>query len=210
MNKVTNFTQVKGFMELELPLIVTERLFLRIPTQNDIPAILSYYTENKTYLIPFSPRWAENFFTQEYWCTQVENNYLEFINDQSLKLFIFPKKNPTIIIGCVNFSNFVRGVAQYCNVGYNLAEREQSKGYMTEALKAAIEYVFQELNMHRIMANYMPHNQRSGNVLKRLRFVVEGYAREYLLINGQWEDHILTSITNPQWKNHIIALQEKK
>jgi len=30
--------------------------------------------------------------------------------------------------------------------------------------------------------------------------VVEGYARDYLLINGKWEDHILTSLVNPHWK----------
>jgi ribosomal-protein-alanine N-acetyltransferase len=29
---------------------------------------------------------------------------------------------------------------------------------------------------------------------------VEGYARDYLYINGCWEDHILTSRTNPDWK----------
>ncbi len=184
-------------MKLELPLIVTERLLLRLATKEDIRNILAYYTENKTYLTPFSPLWPVDFFTQEYWHTQVENNYLEFINDLSLKLFIFTIKNPTRIIGLINFRNFVRGSAQFCYLGYNLAEAEQGKGYMTEALKAAIQYVFQELNMHRIMANYMPDNQRSGNLLNRLGFVVEGYAKEYLLINGKWQDHILTSITNP-------------
>ena len=54
--------------------------------------------------------------------------------------------------------------------------------------------------MHRIMANYMPHNQRSGNLLKKLGFVVEGYARDYLLINGKWEDHILTSLNNDNYE----------
>jgi ribosomal-protein-alanine N-acetyltransferase len=29
---------------------------------------------------------------------------------------------------------------------------------------------------------------------------VEGYARDYLLINGRWEDHVLTGIVNPDWK----------
>jgi ribosomal-protein-alanine N-acetyltransferase len=71
---------------------------------------------------------------------------------------------------------------------------------MGEALQVAINYVFKELNMHRVMANYIPDNQRSGNVLKRLEFVVEGYARDYLLINGQWQDHILTSLTNKDWQ----------
>ena len=190
-------TATRLLMKLELPLITTERLLLRLATKEDISKILAYYTENKTYLTPFYPLWPVDFFTQEYWHTQVENNYLEFINDLSLKLFIFPRKNSTRIIGLINFRNFVRGSAQFCYVGYNLAEAEQGKGYMTEALNAAIQYVFQELNMHRIMANYMPHNQRSGNLLKRLGFVVEGYAKEYLFINGKWQDHILTSITNP-------------
>ena len=71
---------------------------------------------------------------------------------------------------------------------------------MSEALPAAIDYVFANLNLHRIMANYLPDNQRSGNLLKRLGFVVEGYARDYLLINGKWQAYILTSLTNHNWQ----------
>jgi ribosomal-protein-alanine N-acetyltransferase len=39
---------------------------------------------------------------------------------------------------------------------------------------------------------------RSGRLLGRLGFVIEGYARDYLLVNGRWEDHVLTSLINPQ------------
>jgi [ribosomal protein S5]-alanine N-acetyltransferase len=187
-------------MKSELPIITSDRLLLRIGIQEDIPSILKYFIDNKAYLTPYYPTWVEHFFTAEYWHYQVENNFLEFIHDQSLKLFIFPKKQPTKIIGTINFTNFVKGAAHFCYLGYSLADAEQGKGYMTESLKVATDYVFQELNLHRIMANYMPHNQRSGNVLKRLDFVVEGYARDYLLINGKWQDHILTSLTNPKWK----------
>ncbi|MFN6461480.1 MAG: GNAT family N-acetyltransferase [Nostoc sp. DedVER02] len=184
----------------ELPLIASDRLLLRAGIHEDIPQILKYFIYNKTYLTPFYPLWADGFFTDEYWQYQIENSFLEFLNGQSLKLFIFTKKNPTVIIGTINFSNFVRGAAHFCYVGYSLAENKQGKGYMTEGLKAATEYLFQELNFHRVMANYMPHNRRSGNVLKRLGFVIEGYARDYLLINGQWEDHIMTSLTNTNWQ----------
>ncbi len=189
----------------ELPLITTKRLVLRLATQEEIPIILNYYTKNKIYLTPFYPAWAENFFTYDYWQEQVEKNIYGFINDISLKLFAIPKNNQSKIIGSINFSNFVRGGAQYCNLGYSISEEEQGKGYMSEGLKTAIKYVFQELNMHRIMANYMPHNQRSGNLLKKLGFVVEGYARDYLLINGKWEDHILTSLTNHSYRLTVKA-----
>ena len=46
----------------------------------------------------------------------------------------------------------------------------------------------------------MPHNRRSAAVLRRTGFIVEGCARDCLLINGRWEDHVLTAITNPDWK----------
>ena len=47
------------------------------------------------------------------------------------------------------------------------------------------------------MANYLPINERSGRLLKRLGFKVEGYARDYIFINGAWQDHILTAMLNP-------------
>jgi hypothetical protein len=53
---------------------------------------------------------------------------------------------------------------------------------------------------HKIMANYMPSNNRSAAVLRRCGFTVEGLARDYLRINGEWRDHVLTSRINPQWR----------
>jgi ribosomal-protein-alanine N-acetyltransferase len=43
----------------------------------------------------------------------------------------------------------------------------------------------------------MPVNERSGGLLARLGFEIEGQAREFLLIDGKWEDHILTAKINP-------------
>lgn len=37
----------------------------------------------------------------------------------------------------------------------------------------------------------------SARLLERLGFVKEGYAREYLHIDGAWRDHVLTARTNP-------------
>ncbi|MEO1432341.1 MAG: ribosomal protein S5-alanine N-acetyltransferase [Cyanobacteria bacterium J06633_8] len=187
-------------MQLQQPRILTKRLLLRLAIPEDVALIVKFYAENRAYLTPFYPVWSEDFFTAEYWQNEVEEATREFFRGQSLRLLILSQTESTII-GIINFRNFIRGAAQFCTVGYSLAEKEQGKGYMTEALQASIDYVFEELKMHRIMANYMPHNQSSGNLLKRLGFVVEGYARDYLLINNQWQDHILTSLTNPKWNS---------
>jgi len=71
---------------------------------------------------------------------------------------------------------------------------------MTEALGAAIAYAFGPLNLHRIQAAYRPENLRSGRVLERLGFVWEGLAPAYLRVNGQWADHVITALVNPNWK----------
>jgi len=70
---------------------------------------------------------------------------------------------------------------------------------MQEAVRGSVTYAFGTLRLHRVMAGYVPRNRRSAAVLRRAGFTVEGYARDYLLIDGHWEDHILTAITNPEW-----------
>ena len=67
---------------------------------------------------------------------------------------------------------------------------------MSEAVAAAVNYAFNELGLHRVMANNLPHNAPSANLLRKLGFVTEGYARNYLFIDGQWRDHVLTAKIN--------------
>ncbi|HEX6293207.1 MAG TPA: ribosomal protein S5-alanine N-acetyltransferase [Herpetosiphonaceae bacterium] len=186
-------------MPRELPALTTRRMVLRLATSADIPAILAYFTANQQRLAPFSPIRPASFFTEAFWQEQIAQNHDDFHNDRSLRLCIFDRAAPQTMIGDANFNGFMRGVGQFCYLGYSIAAAYQGRGYMTEALETAIRYVFDELHMHRIMANYLPHNQRSGRLLRKLGFVVEGYARDYLLIDGSWQDHILTSLTNPNW-----------
>ncbi len=96
-------------------------------------------------------------------------------------------------------SQIFRKGFQAAYLGYGIDHDKQRQGLMFEAISAALDYVFNDRNLHRIMANYMPTNERSGNLLKRLGFRVEGYAKDYLLINGSWRDHVLTSLTNANW-----------
>jgi ribosomal-protein-alanine N-acetyltransferase len=69
---------------------------------------------------------------------------------------------------------------------------------MFEALYSSKDYIFNVLKLHRIIANYLPRNRRSGALLERLGFEIEGEAKELLKINGVWEDHVMTSLINPR------------
>ena len=71
------------------------------------------------------------------------------------------------IVGIANFSNVVRGSFHACYLGYSIGQKWQGQGLMFEALTAAIRYMQRTQHIHRIMANYMPHNKRSGDPLAR-------------------------------------------
>ena len=73
----------------------------------------------------------------------------------------------------------------------------QGDGYMYEALERLMRYAFEDLRLHRVMANYQPVNIRSGRLLERLGFEREGYARDYLHVDGGWRDHVMTALVRP-------------
>ena len=131
---------------------------------------------------------------------QIRQNLEDYAADRALRLFLFPVEEPTKVIGNISLSNFVRGVGQSCTVGYSIDGAVEGRGLMAEALGAVLQFAFRSLHFHRVEANYMPHNVRSGRLLRKLGFVVEGYSRDYLRINGRWEDHVRAALLNPNWE----------
>lgn len=180
--------------------VVSRRLRLAMPDEDRAPEVLRYLTDNREHLERWAPTPPDDFYTIGYWRRRLRRSTQELEDDKALRLYIYYVDQPGRIIGTVGFTDIVRGVLQQCNLGYGLAASEQGKGVMTEALAAAIPLVFDRLDIHRIAAGYIPTNERSGAVLERLGFTVEGYARHYLFINGSWRDHILTALINPNPK----------
>jgi ribosomal-protein-alanine N-acetyltransferase len=181
------------------PEIETERLYLTIPPPEAAARMATFAVENEPHLGKWEPPRPEGYFSEDYWYRRLERNHDEQAHDLSLRLAIFRRNDlDGPVCGHVNFNQIQRGGFQACTLGYSLDHRCEGRGMMTEALGAAVPYVFGELKLHRIQANYIPTNERSAHVLRRLGFVVEGYARDYLFIGGGWRDHILTALTNPR------------
>ena len=160
-------------------------------------AILSrYFIENEAHLRRWSPAVPASHHAVETWRQRLADREREFQRGESVH-FIGTDARESEVIGTCSLSNIVRGVFQACHMGYSVAARYEGEGYMKRLVSHAIGYAFNEIGLHRIMANHMPSNERSAGLLKSLGFEREGYARDYLLINGQWEDHVLNSLLNP-------------
>ncbi|WP_428772389.1 ribosomal protein S5-alanine N-acetyltransferase [Vibrio sp.] len=177
---------------------VTDEFTVRTAEITDAEKIVSYFKQNRNYLKPWEPKRDEMFFTIEGWQQRLFK--LSELHQHGLGYYlIIVDRQSQDVLGTISFSQISRFPFHACSVGYSLGEQAQGRGIMTQALRLAVDYMFTIQNMHRIMASYMPRNQRSEAVLQRLGFQREGLARDYLLINDKWEDHVLTSLVNPDW-----------
>ncbi|WP_240644357.1 GNAT family N-acetyltransferase [Paenibacillus paeoniae] len=172
---------------------------LRLFTLDDItlaPLVLDYFARNQTFLTPWETVREDSFYTLQVQQEMILNDMNHSASGQLVKLWIAKANEPDRIIGSVALSNIVRGAFLSCHLGYRLDGEEEGKGYMTEALQALIDYAFQDLELHRIEANIIPHNVASFRVVEKLGFMHEGLARKYLRINGKWEDHVHMVLLN--------------
>ena len=81
-----------------------------------------------------------------------------------------------------------------CEVGYSLARRCWNRGYMTEALRAVIQYSFETLCVHRVEAQHEVDNGASGAVMRKCGMRKEGTLRGRLLNKGKYVDVDLYAI----------------
>jgi [ribosomal protein S5]-alanine N-acetyltransferase len=183
-------------LKKELLPIETQRLTLRLLEPEEADVMVQYVTDNREHLQPWEPLRSEVFYTRSFWYKELMRRYNDFYTGEGAHIVILPKGNEhPEIVGVCNFTNIMRGAFQACYLGYSVHHRFEGRGIMYEALSRAVEFVLNHFRLHRIMANYIPRNERSGRLLRRLGFYVEGYAYDFLRINGKWEDHVLTSFT---------------
>jgi ribosomal-protein-alanine N-acetyltransferase len=181
-----------------LPLI-TERLRLEMPPPAKSAQVLQYLEANRARFEDASPAGAP--LTLDLISAQLSSAISGYEKGRAMKLYMFLRaadvEDP---IGDIALSEIVRGPFQACYLGYRIGAEYEGQGYVTEAIASVVDFAFSELKLHRIMANYVPSNERSAAVLRRSGFIVEGLARNYLLLNGEWRDHVLTSRTNQDWR----------
>jgi len=179
-----------------IPDLETENLIISVLKPDDFELLVKYESDNFSHLAPWEPTRPAGYFGLEETKKRVALNFKSFQSGAVIPLVAFDKSQSEIICVCT-FSNIVHGAFQACHLGYSISEKNQGKGLMFEMLQASIQYVFTEYNLHRVMANYIPTNTRSGNLLEKLGFEKEGLAKSYLKIAGSWQDHVLTSKINP-------------
>ncbi|VUD52204.1 Putative ribosomal N-acetyltransferase YdaF [Thalassocella blandensis] len=169
----------------------------RLINREDAKQLSLYHLANEEHFKPWSPARPLGFNRLAEWEARLED-ILPMQRAGKAYTFVAVESSSQSIVAHCSLSQIFYGPFRACYMGYGIDQRYEGAGVMRAFCRYVIDFAFDELKLNRIMANYMPHNNRSARLLKQLGFTWEGRASRYLEINGRWEDHMLTALTNPR------------
>ncbi len=172
------------------PVIEGEGVTLRWPQPSDYEAWANLRDRSRDFLTPWEPAWPTDDLTRGAFRRRLKRYFDDQRNDLAYSFLIF-RRGDDALLGGLTIANVRRGVAQAASLGYWMGQPYAGRGHMTAAVKAVAPFSFGALGLHRLDAACIPSNKASSRLLEKCGFKYEGLAREFLCINGQWQDHLL-------------------
>jgi len=163
---------------------------LRTPQMTDFTEWAALREASRDFLTPWEPTWPADDLSRSAFRRRIRRYAEDMRSDQGYAFLIFRNSDNTLV-GGMTLANIRRGVSQAASLGYWMGQPFARQGYMTAAVRAVVPFAFSSLRLHRVEAACIPTNNGSIRLLENTGFVREGYAREYLCINGVWQDHLL-------------------
>ncbi len=176
-------------------LIYGDRIYLRQPKRSDWEQWTKIRDVSREHLIPWEPVWSNETLTRQSFRERLRRFTDDAKSDTGYAFFLFRKEDDQLV-GSITLSNVRRGVAQTGTLGYWTGLPYIRNGYMFEGICALLPALFDKYSLRRVEAACLPENLPSASLLEKAGFKQEGIAREYLCINGKWQDHLLFAILN--------------
>ncbi|ABC28471.1 Acetyltransferase, including N-acetylases of ribosomal protein [Hahella chejuensis KCTC 2396] len=179
----------------------TERLTLRVVSPEDGPALNRTIIESLDQLQPWLDWMTPPPSVEETsrWCRQA---YARYLLEEEVNLMLLRKEDGALAGVCgLRKAN---AVLRHHEVGYWGAARLQGAGYMTEGVKALVEYALLELAASRVYLTTDERNLSSRKLAERAGFQLEGVLRNERMDNhGQFRNTcVYARIAAGNWTTH--------
>ncbi len=170
--------------------IKTERLILRFMRVEDTHDIFININHDKDVLEYFIDKYREK--EEEMTLDKTINYCLE--NERYL--FAIELKETHEVIGMILQCSTASKIFNSSEVGYAIGKKHWNKGYVTEALKAMIDFLF-SLGIHKVIVSYLIGNNASKRAIEKNHMVFEGIRKEEIYYHDRYHDVAYYYLINP-------------
>ena len=177
----------------------TDRLILKTSNKKMLDDIYKFHKKNAEFWKPWEAKTSEEDHTKNYYRFLIRAEKKERRAFNGLYFWIYLRDEDKLI-GKVAVFGIHQGNLSNCMIGYKLGEEHVGQGYMHEALSKVTQFMFDKIKIHRIEINILPRNIRSIRVAERLGFSLECESREFMEVNGVWENHLRYVKINDNYK----------
>ena len=171
-------------------LIPGSDLVLRIPQPQDYERWRTVRADSEAFLKPWEPSWPVDDLTKIGFQRRLKAYHKQRQAGWGRTFFLFDESTEELL-GGISLTRITHNISRSATLGYWMGVRHAGQGHMKKTVPSLLSYAFRELNLNRVEAACVPRNNRSIHLLETCGFRKEGFAREYLEINGVMEDHIL-------------------
>jgi ribosomal-protein-alanine N-acetyltransferase len=109
-----------------------------------------------------------------------------------------------VVVGQLNVANIQHGSVSSATIGYWISRAAAGKNITPTAVALAIDYLMDDLGLHRIEIDIRPENLPSLRVVEKLSLRLEGIKERFIHIDGAWRDHKVFAITAEEKNGSMI------
>lgn len=176
------------------PILCSGAITLRAAQLTDFSAWVRLREKSRVHLTRWEPDWLEKDVSIDAYRIRLRMQERLHRAGAALSLIAFLKSSGEMI-GGVTLSDIRLHASHSATIGYWIGDGHLRKGYGLECVRLMLEHSFREKRLNRVEAACQPGNAASRALLTKAGFREEGFARDYLFINGSWRDHLLFAAT---------------
>ncbi|MEM7068919.1 MAG: GNAT family protein [Pseudomonadota bacterium] len=165
-------------------------LVLREPRRGDFAQWVSLRKDSSEFLTKWEPKWPSDDLTPLGFHRRLRSYTKQRQEGTGHTFFLFDRQSNELF-GGLSLTKICHGISKSATLGYWMGVHHAGKGHMGLAVPSILSFAFNQLRLERVEAAALPTNDRSIHLLGKCGFQREGFAREYLEINGVREDHVL-------------------
>jgi ribosomal-protein-serine acetyltransferase len=165
---------------------IDDSLEMKLIDVKDAEALFNLVNSNRTYLREWLP-WIDTTLSVDDTLSFIKLAQNQYANNNGFQATIWYANE---IVGVVGYHN-IDWNHKTTSIGYWLGEWYQSKGIMTRACKAFVDYAFEEMKLNRVEIRCAVGNTKSQMIPRRLGFREEGRIRCGEWLYDHFVDHVI-------------------